>query len=174
MKRRTRRWSQVQGEAKRLASIGCSPKEIAEQIDVDKSTVTRWFAKGKLQRSGNVVDMPPASATKKPAEWAKAIRDEYALDETDDQLVTMAEAAAAIANDASAKRSERLNAMRTFRGIVSQLRLTTRAAALEQQQQQPQQSVAVNAAPPVPVKSKNPPIRRKGTVDPRVTLRAVK
>lgn len=171
MKRRTRRWSQVQGEAKRLASIGCTPKEIADQIDVDKSTVTRWFAKGKLQRTGNVVDMPQASAVKKPAEWAKAIRDEYSLDETDDQLVTMAAAAAAIANDTAAKRSERLNAMRTFRSIVAHLRLVTRSAAAEQQEQQP---AVVNASPPVLVKSKNPPVRRKATVDPRVTLRAVK
>src|SRR4051812_32472025 len=122
MNRRTRRWSQVAQEAKRLAAIGCSPKEIAEHIDVNKSTVTRWIAKGTLKLSSNVVDMPPANVVKKPAEWAKAIRDEYLLDETDDQLVTMAETAAAIANDTTAKRSERLNAMRTFRGIITQLR----------------------------------------------------
>jgi len=173
MKRRTRRWSQVQGEAKRLASIGCTPKEIAEQLDVDKSTVTRWIAKKKLTLSSNVVDMPPASTMKKPAEWAKAIRDEYALDETDDQLVTMAEAAAAIANDSSAKRSERLNAMRTFRGIVGQLRLVARSAAASATEEQ-QQPVAVKATPAPPPKAKNPPVRRRSTVDPRTHLRAVK
>lgn len=168
MKRRTRRWSQVAQEARRLASIGLTPKEIADRLEVNKTTVNRWIKAGKLKIAARVIDIMPARAEKTPSEWAKAIRGEYDLDETDDQLVKMAETAAAIAEDATAKRSERLNAMRTFRGIVAQLRLVARAAA-EAEQDQP---VAVNA--PAVMKSKNPPVRRKPSADPRVTLRAVK
>lgn len=173
MRRRTRAWSFVAQEAKRLASIGCSPAEIAAHIKVNKSTVTRWIAQGKLKVKSKIVDVSTIVRAKKtPAEWAQSIRDEFDLSDTDDQLVTLGEAALMISQDPAAKRSERLNASRAFLSIETKLALAARRGQPETEQQP--QPVAVAAAVSKPV-TKNPPVRRSSTADPRAAfMRIVK
>lgn len=174
-RRKTRAWAYVAQEATRLAAIGCSPAEIAAYIDVDKSTVTRWIAKGKLKVAHKVVDVSTVVRAKKtPAEWATAIRDEFDLSETDDQLVTLAEAALLMSQDPNAKRSERLNAIRTFPSIVTKLALAGRRAQAEQPPVA-EPKVAIAAAAAVKVATKNPKVRRRSSADPRTSfMRIVK
>ena len=171
MRKRTRAWAFVAQEANRLAGLGCSPAEIASEIGVFKSTVTRWIKAGKLKLAATVVEITDATvrAKKTPAEWAQAIRDEYNLDDTDEQLVTLGESALTISQDRSAKRTERLNASRAFQSIVTQLKLVTRRAVKEEEQQ-PEKVAAIAAAKP-----KNPPVRRRSAADPRAAfMRIVK
>jgi hypothetical protein len=134
MKRRTRKWALVQQEAKRLAAIGLTPKEIARRLGVDKSSVTRWQAAGRLQRTGvgarasTKRSSAPVRRQRKqtPEEWAAAVRREYQLDATDDQLVSMGCAALMLAGDKTLKDRERLAAMGRFQSIVKQLALVAR------------------------------------------------
>ena len=170
MMRRTRKWSQVKQEATRLAKLGCSPLEIAKHIRVDKSSVTRWIRAGKLPRAddSNVIALG-VQPKQTPAEWAAAVREDYLLDATDEQLVTLGEAALMISQDPLAKRSERLNASRAFLSVVDKLKIVTRRGA-EQAQPQPQQAPAANE--PAQSAKKNPPVRRSN-VDPRGLLMVV-
>jgi len=173
--RKTRAWKYVAQEAKRLAALKCTPAEIAATIGVDKSTVTRWIAKGMLDVASNVVDVSTIVRPKKsPAEWADSIRTEFDLSDTDDQLVTLGESALMISQDANAKRSERLNASRTFLSIETKLALSTRREPSLQEQQDDQKAVA-SAAAATKAASKNPPVVRRSTADPRAAfMRVVK
>jgi hypothetical protein len=173
--RKTRAWKYVAQEAKRMAALHCSPAEIAAHIGVDKSTVTRWIARGLLKVGSNVIDVSTiVRAKKSPAEWAQAIRDEFDLSDTDDQLVTLGEAALMISQDAQAKRSERLNASRTFLSIETKLGLAARRAPSAEQERE-QHEAAAAAAVASKAASKNPPVRRPSNADPRMSfMRVVK
>lgn len=162
--RRTRKWSFVAQEALRLHGLGLSEREIAAQLDVSKSTVTRWKAKGKLPRV--VVSNPepanPVQARQTPAEWAKSVREEYALDATDDQLVTVGETALRLSLDLTVAPAVRMTAAGRFQAIVRQLALVTRRAPAEVRE-----PVAVNEQP------KRPALVRRPKVDPRKGLMAI-
>ncbi len=153
---RTRKWSQNEQEATRLAAIGATPLEIAKHLGLNKSTVTRWFQAGKLTRGQKTQTIAPVMPRQSPAEWAKAIRSEYALDATDEQLVTLGEQALSLTRDVTVSAPVQLNAARTFQSIAKQLAITTRQAALEKPIETPEQ----------PAK-KNPPVDRKPAGDPR-------
>jgi len=132
--KRTRKWSFVAQEATRLASIGLTPKEIATRLGVDRSTVVRWMQAGKIQRTGGPKRVPkrrgkPVSRTgQTPAQWAAAVRKEYSLDSTDDQLVTLAESALLLSRDPGAAAPVRLVAAGRFQALVKQLALVARNA----------------------------------------------
>jgi transcriptional regulator with XRE-family HTH domain len=135
---RTRKWAQVAQEAGRLSSIGLTQKEIAARLGVNRVTVIRWMQAGKLARSGvrkrrkksapqrSVAQLQPGQT---PAQWSAAVRSEYRLDATDDQLVRMAEAALEMSMDISAEYRVRTNAMGRFQALVKQLALVARNAA---------------------------------------------
>ena len=167
----TRRWSDVGQEALRLLKLRMSEREIAAHLGVAKSTVTRWKKAGKLPNLvvDNTTDSSsaPVSERQSPAEWAKAMRAEFKLDPSDDQLVSLGERALMIANDPHAKRSEQLNAARTFVSIDGKLKLVIRnMRAAEALQAQPA-AAAVNAPAPVP---KKPRLVRRPTTDPRLAV----
>jgi hypothetical protein len=169
VKRRTRKWSFVAQEAKRLAELGISPKEIADHIGVNKSTVTRWIASGKLpapaRKTTAAADLAvSARAPKSPAEWAKAVRAEYDLDETDDQLVALAEEALQVSLNSHVSPSVRLSAAGRFQALVRQLSLVTRS----QDANQPADGAPALPEPP----KKNPPVQRR-VGDPRKVLMMV-
>lgn len=162
--KRTRKWAFVAQEAKRLADLGLAPLDIATRLNVKRSTVQRWMAAGKLndtRRDARAGRTPTTNIVTKPSEWAAAVRRDYALDATDDQLVTLAEAALGKALDALQSVSTQLQAMRTFQGLVKQLSLVARGA---DQAGKPE-------APATPVRRQLP--ARSG-VDPRAILTAVK
>jgi hypothetical protein len=159
--RRTRKWAYVAQEATRLADIGLSPTEIATRLEVARSTVHRWMAAGKLtdthRRAAGGAEVRPRSAT----EWSAAVRANYALDATDEELVTMGEAALRKVHDPRATPQVQLSAMSRFIAIVKQLALVARAAE----------------ATPAPVEAPPPPAERatrRPATDPRTFLQAVK
>jgi hypothetical protein len=131
--KRTRKWAFVAQEARRLADLGLTPQEIAKRLGegVNRSTVQRWMAAGKIRdnrRGAKGEKLASFTLLRKPSEWATDVRKEYALDSTDDQLVTLAESALGISLDVDQPKPVRLNAMRTYQGLVKQLSLITRAA----------------------------------------------
>lgn len=158
--RRTRKWSYVAQEATRLADLGLTPVEIAKRLEVGRNTVQRWMAAGKLtdtRQKAKGRSVVPRSA----AEWAAAVRATYALDATDEELVTMGEVALRKVHDPRESSQVQLNAMGRYIAIVKQLALVARAA---------------EATTPAPVEEPKKPaarVRRPG-VDPRNLLMAVK
>src|SRR5688572_22107946 len=120
--RRTRKWAFVAQEATRLAGLGLSGYAIAKRLDVAESSVSRWVKAGKLVlRSGKGGDLAADRGViaascdhHTPEQWAAAVREGYALDATDDQLVTMAESALLLARDPGAAPTFRLQAMGRF------------------------------------------------------------
>lgn len=153
-----------------MASIGCTPKEIADKLGLNKSTVTRWIQAGKLER-GKRTSAPPATETphvaQTPAEWAKSVRENYKLDDTDEQLVKLAEVALALSLNPKTGASVRMTAAGRFQGIVRQLSLPARSS-------EEQQPVTPPVQTPAPVAPKKRPMRRTGGIDPRNVLMAVK
>jgi transcriptional regulator with XRE-family HTH domain len=169
--RRTRKWAYVEQEAKRLASLGLSAGEIAGQLNVNRSTVSRWMKSGKLTRGTVSRFQPvstPSSAGQTPAEWVATVRSAYALDATDEQLVLLAESALAISRDPRAAPHVRMNAAGRFQALVRQLALVAR----KEDADKPDAPEANTAEPP----TRRLPMResRRPTVDPRTLLQAVK
>lgn len=166
MLKRTRKWAFVEQEAKRLTVIGLSSLEISKRLGVAKSTVTRWMASGKLSRpevpGGPVITLRPGHS---PAEWAMAVRGAYDLDATDDQLVTLAEAALGVSSDFTVAAHVRMAASGRFQAIVRQLALVARSVKAEQEKA---------ADTPEPAQRQKNPVIRRSSVDPRRILMAVK
>jgi predicted transcriptional regulator len=163
--RRTRKWSFVAQEAKRLADLGLSGYAIAKRLEVAESSVSRWVKSGKLVLRGGkggelTEERAPVAADgarQTPKEWAVAVRAAYALDTTDDQLVTMAETALRDALGLGIAVSARLQAMGRFQSIVKQLALVARLDAVKPE--------------PAPQKPRLRVVR--SSVDPRRALMAV-
>lgn len=167
--KRTRKWAYVAQEAAKLGELGLSPREIARRLGLNKSTVTRWIAAGKLKR--HEAQAPAARAVaegewrdKTPAEWAALVREDFDLSVTDDQLVTLAESALLLSRDPAASASTRLAAMREFRAQVAQLGLETRSV-VDVPDQTPMEPETSSRAVPV--------LKRTGT-DPRGILMGLK
>lgn len=127
--KRTRKWEFVEQEASRLAALGLSLSEIATRLGVNKSTVSRWMSSGKLNREGRAKrpKRPAARFRVKPgqtpAQWAASVRKTFALDATDEQLVTLGEMALVDSYDMAIAPSVRHAAAGRFQAIVRQLAL---------------------------------------------------
>lgn len=120
-------------EARRFADLGLKPLEIATRLGINKSTVTRWMAAGKLTRTTGVVSakVTPPELLKPdvtPREWSEAVRREYDLNATDAQLVTLAEGALAVSLDLTVTPQVRMTASGRFQSLVRQLALVARGA----------------------------------------------
>lgn len=164
--KRTRKWSFVEQEARRLVALRLTPREIASRLGVSKSTVTRWMQAGKIGRTTETSQeaerrtIQAATGEQTPAQWAKDVRSSYDLDATDDQMVTMAETTLLVIRDPAADADLRLKAMGRFQALVKQLALVARVS-VEKPSETPSRR---------PV---NPTVRRP-SVDPRSLLTAVK
>lgn len=125
----TRKLVFLEQEARRLFALGLSERAMAKKLNVAKSTVTRWKKAGKLgeipEKTTRKV-LPPPPARQSPAAWARAIRAEYKLDSTDEQLVTGAETMLSQSRDMTLSASEQRRAFAEFRAIVRQLNLPGR------------------------------------------------
>jgi hypothetical protein len=129
--KRTRKWEYVKQEARRLATLGLASSDIAGRLGLNTSTVNRWFKAGKLGRQDRVDPVTLEGSPrllKSPAAWAESVRDTFALSDTDDQLVALAEGALITAFDDGESSTARLSAMRTFQGIARQLVLVSKDA----------------------------------------------
>ena len=168
--KRTRKWAFVSQEAARLAALGLKPSEIAARLGLNKSTVTRWMAAGKLERH----EKPAAGSPRvlegtvwrdqTPAEWAAAVREDYDLSVTDDQLVTLAQNSLVMSRDATVSANLRMTATRTFQGLVRQIGLETRSVVdVPDVTPKPE-------APEEPISRPATPLFRKPGTDPRFLL----
>jgi transposase-like protein len=153
--KRTRKWAYVEQEAKRLVAIGLGHTEIAKRLGVNDSTIRRWVKAGKLEkvRRGRV-HTPRGS----PQEWAAAVRKDFSLDGTDEELLGLAQTALEMSLDPLMAPSVRLTAIGRFQAVVKQLALPARLA---------DQGPIVAAKP-------DPPAPRTPRPDPRGLLMAVK
>lgn len=129
--KRTRKWIYVAQEAKRLGKLGMPAPAIAKRLGLHRSTVTRWMQAGKVRDTRNPHMTGPRVA--KPSlpqlaasDWATAVQQSYVLDATDAQLVTLAEAALAMARDDRETSTVRLAAAGRFQALVKQLSLVPR------------------------------------------------
>jgi transposase len=161
--KRTRKLSFVRQEAERLAALGQSPADIAKALDVNKSTVTRWFASGKLKRAEPNPLFVQAPARQSPADWARSMREEFMLSSTDEQLVTLGEAALSLSRDVTASPVVQLSASASFRAIAKQLAIATSRTAAKMPEQPKK---AVNESPARVLK-----MTRKPQRDPRDLVR---
>lgn len=156
----TRKWVFLEQEARRLYALKLSERAIAKKLHVAKSTVTRWKKAGKLGAGQNaesarkVKVLRAPTPRQSPAEWARAIRAEYKLDATDEQLVTGAETMLSQSRDMTLTASEQRRAFAEFRAIVRQLNLPGRqdpALPVPGQDEQPAEPVAKPRLVPPPV-----------------------
>lgn len=161
--KRTRKLNFVRQDAERLAALNMSPAEIAKELDVNKSTVTRWFASGKLKKPEPNALFSPAPARQSPADWAKSMREEFLLSSTDEQLVTLGEQALSLSRDVTVSSVVQLSASASFRAIAKQLAIATSRTAAKVPEQPKK---AVNEAPARVLKMARRPVR-----DPRMTIR---
>jgi len=159
--KRTRKWAFIGQEAQRLAALGMSDSDIGRKLNVRQSTVSRWRQSGKLTKPAGAKPRRQSAAVgiQAPAQWAASVREDYALDATDEQLVTAGEQALAVAYNMAETPATRLNAMGRFQSIVKQL-----ALGLSDRKAAPVETPA--AAVPRPR-----PVRTGG--DPRGLLQAV-
>ncbi len=124
---RTRKWAHLGAKARRLAARGLSPSAIAGELGVHPSTVHRWRVAGRLEgpRAARVGD----AASEGPALlWSAAVRAAYPLDETDLQLVSLADYALSVTQNPSELPSIRLAAAGRFQSLVKQLAAHLHAA----------------------------------------------
>lgn len=123
------------------------------------------MSSGKIsdtRRGAKAARVPPVTRLVKPSEWAALVRKDFALDATDDQLVTLAEAALGKALDPLESAAVQLTAARTFQGLVKQLALVAKSA----DQMEPKQGATVVVPRRV--------LPRRASGDPRAILLAVK
>lgn len=97
----------------------------ARQLGVNRSTLQRWIAAGKM--AGPVAGGRRAKARHAgrfgSQQWARAIRQAYELTPADKELLDMAVEARAIARDVGLTAQVRLAAMGRFAALVRQLNL---------------------------------------------------
>jgi len=159
--KRTRKWAYVEQEAKRLVVIGLGHLEIAKRLGVNDSTIRRWVKAGKLEKRTTRQRRAAADAavpTGRPAKWAAAVRKDFSLDASDEELLAMGQTALEMTHDPLMAPSVRLAAMGRFQAVVKQLALPARLA---------DQGPIVAAKP-------DPPAPRTPRPDPRGLLMAVK
>jgi hypothetical protein len=159
--KRTRKWAFIGQEAQRLAALGMSDSDIGRKLDVRQSTVSRWRQSGKLTKPAGARPKRRADTAgpKAPGQWAASVRGDYALDATDEQLVTLGEQALALAYNMAETPATRVNAMGRFQSIVKQL-----ALGLSDRKAAP-------AETPAAERPRSKPVRTG--VDPRGLLQAV-
>jgi hypothetical protein len=118
-----------------VIAASSSVSAAAKQLGVDRSTVHRWIAAGKVPRPGS--KRPPQRASTPAAdgepsapapslgtpadEWATWARQTYLLDATEEVLVGLAVEALRLAHDPGAKPADRLAATARFQALVRQL-----------------------------------------------------
>lgn len=130
MHKRTHRLKSMNpAEIARVVASTPSKSEAARRLQVDRSTLHRWLAAGKVSTRANLQNPPAAgagrddAAPQDAATWAEWVRQAYELNRTELELLTLAESALALSADATARPADRLAAMSRFQALVRQLSL---------------------------------------------------
>ena len=125
---RPRALNKLDSTAVRQAMAGASSLSAAARaLGVDKGTVSRWVAAGKVPAPGGVrarQDVLEAAQTAtSPETWAADLRSRYVFTVVETQLVGLAEIALGMARDETQRPAIRLQAMQRFAALVTQLQL---------------------------------------------------
>jgi transposase-like protein len=111
------------GDVSQVIASASSVEAAAKRLGVNRSTVHRWCTAGKAPwPAGRQVPVVPA-VTVSPDGWAQWVRETYELSPTEDQLVTLAGDALALARDVAVSVAMRVAAMGRFQALVKQLDL---------------------------------------------------
>ena len=132
MVKQTHKFKALRGDVDAVLSAAPNLSEAARTLGVDRSTLTRWLASGKVKRpakggprrvtaaaleaTADTGAVPTTSTA-----WAAGIRAAYALTATESELVGLADAALQLAQDLTVKPEIRLTAMTKFQALVRQL-----------------------------------------------------
>jgi excisionase family DNA binding protein len=107
-----------------------SIQDAARQLGVDRSTVHRWIASGKVSAPAAGRRTARQSATtgtpgqrQTPESWARWVRRQYLLDATEQTLVGLTVDALRLARDESARPEVRLAATARAQSLIRQLKL---------------------------------------------------
>lgn len=162
MRKRTHKLGGL-GDVDAVVSASRSLNEAAAKLGVNRSTLHRWIADGKVAGPGPKRGAPGSREKPRrdqtPDEWADEIRSKYTLGETDLQLLELAKIALTAGRDTGLKSKERMTAIGRFQLVVRQLNLPEESAAKPESQVPPARAAV------------KPAVR----VDPRLgMLRAVK
>jgi len=97
----------------------------ARRLGVNRATVHRWIVDGKVPRPSGKADSAAvtARAGQSPHAWAKAVRRDYELSSTEQQLLDLAVAALTMARDGALRPEQRIAAMGRYQQLVRQLDL---------------------------------------------------
>ena len=118
------------GDVAAVVAAAPSVSEAARRLGVDRSTVKRWIAAEKIPRPvgrkpsrRRGVAQGAARAGQSPEAWARAVRRKYDLSDTEQQLVTLARDALALAREPERRAETRLAAMGRYEQLVRDLNL---------------------------------------------------
>ena len=136
--RRTRKWAYVAQEARRLADLGLSAAEIGRRLEVNRSTVHRWMATGKLPDTKGSRLVGPAVEAASPGRRLgvrrpgrrRCARRMRSMPPTSSSW-TLATAALTVAKAAGEPATVRLQAAGRFQALVKQLALVARKPEAE-------------------------------------------
>jgi hypothetical protein len=128
VKKATWRFRTLGPEAKRVVAAAPSLAAAARQLDLDVTTLHRWFREGKLTRPTNRRRRPHRAAAPsgpggdRPA-WRAAVGASHILTATEMELASLAERALTMARDPSLKPETQLQAMGRYQQLIKQLDL---------------------------------------------------
>lgn len=120
------------GDAVEIVAGASSVTAAAKALGVDRSTVTRWIADGKVPRPGGRRQSrgsamsrtePPKVLPVSADVWATDIKERYELSATESAIVELARAALVLALDLTQDPRVRAAGSREFRACVSDLNL---------------------------------------------------
>jgi len=111
--------------------LATSPSQsaAARRLGVDRSTLHRWLAAGKVQRppgrEKRAEEATPAAATtdQTPEQWAASVRTDYEFSSTEEVLVDLGAVTLRLSKDERLSPSERLAAVGRFQTLIKQLHL---------------------------------------------------
>jgi transposase-like protein len=120
--KRTHKFQSLSGVAGVIAR-SASLTAAARQLGVNRSTLHRWIAAGKVAgpESRPSRGRSTTGSQRSPESWAQWVRETFDLNGTEDALVKLAEQALALAQDQGAKPEVRLSAMGRFQQLTRQL-----------------------------------------------------
>jgi transposase-like protein len=131
MQKRTHKLKAL-GDVAGVVAAAPSLSAAARQLGVNRSSLHRWMANGKVPRPASRPRGTPATdAGCSPEHWAVAVRQAYELTATEQRLVDLAVEALTMARDAAKPETVRLAAMGRYQRLVQQLNLETLNGATE-------------------------------------------
>jgi hypothetical protein len=123
MHKQTHKLASLAGDAAAVIARSPSLAEAARRLGVNRSTVHRWIASGKMLRPEKSRRQPAASAIPRqsPGSWGEWARQTFDLSVCEQALVELGEQALMLAQDQAETPAVRLSAIGRFQQLTRQL-----------------------------------------------------